>query len=247
MHHGNTLGIVFALEMETRGLRRVLAHSKLLRTRDPRQSAWQVGSVRVVVEVSGMGRGRCAESVHRLIDHGTKWIVCAGYAAALDEKARVGDVVVADCVGLCGSAGDRIQCSRSLRSAVPPSGTLGYTVWRSDMVTSDSMVLRASDKQGIYHRTGAAALDMEAYAAAEACDIRGVPFLVVKGVSDTADQDLPDEVEALAGPASLANRLGIIVSRPGLWPQLWRLRNNSLKAGDNLGDVIGTMLLRLFG
>lgn len=115
------------------------------------------------------------------------------------------------------------------------------------MVTCDSMVLRASAKRDIYSRTGAASLDMEAHATADVCDQRGVPFAIVKGISDTAEEDLPDEVQSLALSRSWAERLGLILWRPRIWPDLWRLRNNTILATNNLGDVLGTMLLRLFG
>ena len=241
-----TLGIVFALDTEMRGLRRVLSHSRRLRAREATQFAWQVGGVRVVTQISGMGRGRCREATHRLIDQGASWIACAGFAAALDPKARAGDVVIAENIKLVEHDSPVLRCSPALMASTPPSGTLGYTIRQSDLVTSDSMVLRASAKRDIYRSTGAAALDMEAYAAAKASDERHIPFFVVKGISDTAEQDLPDEVEALAAATAWADRLGLIVKRPTIWPQLWRLRHSALLAADNLGDVLGTMLLRLF-
>jgi adenosylhomocysteine nucleosidase len=247
VHEQKTFGIVFALGAEMRGLRRVLSHSRQVRANGVNQAAWQVGGVRVVAEVSGMGRSLCSAATHRLIDQGASWIACAGFAAALDTKAKVSDVVIADSVKLAGSDFPTIECSTALMASTPPSGRLGFSIWRSDMVTSDRIILRASEKSSIYRDTGAAALDMEAYAAAEACLVRRVPFVVVKGISDTAEQDLPEEVGALATAQRWTDQLGLIAPRPTLWPQLWRLRKNTLLAADNLGDVLGTMLLRLFG
>lgn len=247
VHQRKTFGIVFALGVETRGMRRVFSQSRQLHTDNPAQTAWKVGGVRVLMEVSGMGRRLCSAATHRLIDQGAAWIACAGFAAALDTKARVGDVVMADSVILAGGEFPAIECNPALMASTPPSGRLGFSVWRSDMITSDRVILHASEKSSIYRDTGAAALDMEAYAAAEACHIRRVPFVVIKGISDTAEQDLPEEVEALAAAQRWVDQLGLIASRPTLWPQLWRLRKNTLLAADNLGDVLGTMLLRLFG
>lgn len=240
------LGIVFALEVEARGLRRVLSHAQRAQVPVPGQSAWRVGGAQVIVEIGDMGRQCARQAANRLVDQGAKWIACAGFAAALDEKARAGDVVVADSVCHLGSHESKLPCCPSLLAAVPPSGRLGYSIWRSDFVTSDSMILRASMKRDIYAQTRAATLDMESSAVGEVCSKRGVPFIVVKGISDTADQDLPDEVEALATAAGWADRVGLLLGRPHLWRDLWRLRKNALKASDNLGDVIGMMLLRLF-
>ncbi len=228
-----------------RGLRRVLSHSRRLRTQYPSQIAWQIGELRVLAEVGGMGRKLCSEATHRLIDQGASWLACAGFAAALDGKAAVSDVVMADNVKLPDMNRPSIECSTGLMASTPPSGKLGFTIWRSDMVTCDRIILNASEKVSIYRNTGAAALDMEAYAAAEVCSVRRVPFMVVKGISDIADRDLPQEVELLATHQQWTQRLALIAGRPALWPQLWRLRRNSLKASDNLGEVLGTMLLRM--
>jgi len=240
-------GLVFALEIETRGLRRVLAHSQRVPASDPRHCAWRVGGVRVVTDVGGMGRERAREAANRLIDRGAKWIACAGFAVALDEKARAGDVVVADSVALLGSNDSALPCAASLLAATPPSGRLGYSVWRSDFVTCDSMVLRASAKRDIREKTGVAALDMESHAVGHVCAARGVPFVVVKGISDTVDDDLPDEVDALARASGWTEHLSLLLRCPRVWPQLWGLRRRALTASDNLGDVLGMMLLRLFG
>ena len=234
------------MEPEAAGLKRVLSHSRRVRATEARQWAWEIGEIRIVVDISGIGRDRCRRTTNKLIDQGASWIVCAGFAAALDDKARAGDIVVVDRVMHARRAASPISCSGALVAAIPPSGRLGYTIWRSDMVTCDAMVLRASAKKDIYGSTGAASLDMEAHATADVCDQRGVPFAVVKGISDTADQDLPEEVQSLALSRSWAERLGIIIGRPGMWPDLWRLRKSTALASNNLGDVLGTMLLRLF-
>lgn len=241
-----TLGIVFALEIEARGLRRVLSHSQRARTPAAEQTAWRLGGARVVMEVAGIGTQRARESCNRLIDQGARWIACAGFAAALDDKARAGDVVVADSVSHIESGDGTVSCCPSLLAAIPPSGRLGYSVWRSDFVTTDTMVLSASTKRDIYARTRAAALDMESSAVGEVCACRGVPFVVIKGISDTAEQDLPIEIDVLARLPGRLSRLGYLLRCPHVWPDLWRLRKNSLAASDNLGDVLGMMLLRLF-
>lgn len=230
-----------------RGLHTVLSHSHKLQAAAPNQTAWRVGGVRVLAEVGGIGRRLCSAATHRLIDEGASWIACAGFAAALDGKARVCDVVLADKVRLPNHKSPSIECSKALMASMPPSGSLGFGIWRSDMVTYDRMILAAYEKSSIFRDTGAAALDMEAYAAAEVCLIRRVPFVVIKGISDTIEHDLPEEVQSLAEEPRWAQRFNLICRHPDLWPHLLKLRKHTMKAADNLGEALGTMLLRLFG
>lgn len=240
------LGIVFALSEEEHGFRQVLSQSQLLARRQGPQDVWIVGNVEASVEVSGVGRGRCAGATDRLIERGAQWIVCAGFAAGLDEELRLGDIVVADRV-LLRDAGDAepIACGESLAEAVPPSGTLGYAIRRSDLVTSDAAVYKSSEKNQIHLDTGAGALDMESYGAAEVCRRRCVPFLAIRSISDTAGQDLCEEIEQLVSMEGRLSRAGFVLSRPHLWKDILVLRGQARNAAKNLGDVLGIMLLRL--
>lgn len=240
-----TIGIIFALEAERHGLAQVLVNSPVDYSSDGLSCTWLVGNVNVAAIVSGIGRERCALAAQQLISKGAQWVVAAGFAAALDSQARVGDVVVAHRVMMENTDTEPIECSASMIGAVPPSGQLGYSIWRSDLLTIDHIVLDSEEKEEIYRRTGAAALDMESYAAAEICSKQGVPFIAIRGVSDVADQSLPVEVAELAALTRWIERFAYVILRPGIWKTLWKLRKDTNAAANNLGDVLGMMLLRL--
>ena len=243
-HTTGRLGIVFAIPSEMHGLVQVLSHSRTIRKKGMGRNFWLVGNIELIVEVSGIGREQCALAVENLIDNGANWVVSAGFAAALDERARIGDVLVADRI-LLDEQSEPLICNAGLLTAIPPSGKLGYNIWRSDLVTCDRIVCRVQDKTDIYKKTGAAAIDMESYAAACVCKRKDIPFAAIKAISDTSNQNLPYELSTLAFLNSRINQVAFILVRPHLWINLWQLRNNAQHAADNLGDVIGMMLLRL--
>ena len=112
-------------------------------------------------------------------------------------------------------------------------------------MTVDAVCLAASEKAAIRESTGASVLDMESYAAAQVCKSRGAPFAAIRSITDTAEEDLPREIAALATIPTAAGRAAFAVRRPGLWRTLLELRRRSRSAADNLGDVLGLILLRL--
>lgn len=240
-----SIGILFALEIESRGLQDVLSQSRRVHTKEPRQLAWQLGTTRVTAVTTGIGRSNSARATRALADAGASTIINAGFAAALDGKARVGDIVVAARVIGPTQECEPIACSSALKATVPPSGSLGYSIWQSDIITSDELITAADSKREIFATTGAAALDMEGYAAAECCRQLGVPFLSIKAVSDTASENLPTELVQLVSIAGCPDQAWFVLRRPHIWRPLWRLHNHALKASENLGDVLGTMLFRL--
>ena len=237
-------GIVFALDAEEYGLRRVLSQSETQMRRSKHQLFWFLGRLELVVEVSGPGCDACARSVQTLIESGAEWIICAGFAAALDDCAQVGDIVIPDKILFDDINHKPLTCSEELISAIPPSGSFGYSIWKCSLITSDSVIYNASEKKEIYRATGAAALDMESYGAARVCIRNGVPFASIRVISDTANQDLPVEVDVLS-KMNKWNQLLFTMSHPHIWPELWRLRLQADVASNNLGDVMGLMLLRL--
>lgn len=236
--------MVFALPEEAKGLMRVLGNPQMLAKKGSTRNTWFVGNVEIMLGISGIGQERCEAAVAGLLERGAHWIICAGFAAGLGEQ-QVGDVVIAERVILAGSTvAPSIPCSEVLAEAVPPTDSLGYAIHRGRIATTDAIVTLAEEKDEVGRETGAVALDMESYAAARFCADRGVPFAAIRSISDTVGQDLPAELPALASGSRFGSAM-LAVSHPHLWKPLLRLRSQSRVAADNLGDILGIMLLRL--
>ena len=77
-HQPAKVGIVFAMREEERGLRRVLADSRLLAQRAADKTFWNVGGSQLLVAVSGIGGDRAAIATEALIDAGARWVVARG-------------------------------------------------------------------------------------------------------------------------------------------------------------------------
>src|SRR4029453_4758634 len=85
----------------------------------------------------------------------------------------------------------------------------------------------------------AIAADMETFAVAQKCRELGVPFLGVRIISDAVDDELPPEIENLLAQKSLAGKIGAaagaVLKRFSAAKDLWKLREDALKASDRLG------------
>jgi nucleoside phosphorylase len=182
-----------------------------------------------------------------LVDKGSQWIIAAGFAAALDPIARVGDVVVADRVMSGSDSRQPVYYSdRKLLSALPPSGSnTGFPIHACDLITVDKIVRGAEQKEAIFRSTGAGALDMESYAAAKVCCERDIPFAAIRGISDCATDAIPDSICELANMECVWRQFLHIACRPHIWGRVIDARRKAYVAANNLADVLGLMLLRL--
>ena len=115
-------------------------------------------------------------------------------------------------------------------------------VHRGSLLTTDRVVRLPREKQSLFQRYGAMAVDMETFAVAEVCLRRNVPFSSVRVINDTADEALPHDVEHLlaqkTGAAQLGAALGAIWRRPASAKDMYQLRENALVASGRLAKFL---------
>jgi hopanoid-associated phosphorylase len=108
-----------------------------------------------------------------------------GLCGALDPALRAGDVLIADAVvGAAGRIAADGAWTRSLRAALPDAR-------RGAMSGGDVIVATPAAKAALARASGAAAVDMESHHVATAAQAHGLPFAVLRAVSDDARQALP--------------------------------------------------------
>ena len=99
---------------------------------------------------------------------------------------------------------------------------------------------QAQEKDAYRAATGAVGLDMESAAIGAVAKQGGIPFLVVRGVSDWVDEDLPVDFNMFLHPATHLWDLVASVSRPSTWQGIARLRRQSVLASALLTKFFGS-------
>ena len=164
-------------------------------------------------------------------------ILSFGICGALDPSLKVGDLVIGSAVN--GVLADPEWTARL--AAVLPTAHIGA------MAAGDEMVADASAKAALRTRSGAVAADMESHAVAHA----GVPFAVLRAVSDVADQSLPPAARVglkADGRPDISAVLKSLLGNPRQLPALIRTARNaetSYRALGNALDLLGPGLGRL--
>jgi adenosylhomocysteine nucleosidase len=160
--------------------------------------------------------------------NGDRWLLIAnGPGPKLVEQALAKRVEVAGIIsaGFCG--------------ALDPELRVGDVV-RDRIHSSDRVAVTASEKSSLREKTGAAAVDMESAAIAQKAAEWGVPFFMVRAVSDRASEDMPldfNEYRDAAGRFSRARIALAALTRPfTAIPALLRLDRNCRIAAESLGD-----------
>ncbi len=203
----------------------------------------RVGENPVVLTSTGMGK-ICTASTAELISHILQpqaFFFC-GCAGSLVPGLEVGDLVIADSVsqwdlgviypesyeslGSCTPGGITVICTPRKASPVlldlarKSASSLALPGWEGrveegGVVTGDKAVWSRSHREWLAGTFGAVAVDMESAALAEVAAARKIPFLVVRGISDTHEAELSSLHRVLPrsdiSPARIFLRRGLVV------------------------------------
>ena len=212
------------MPMELRPLRR------RLRLRKARFGyTGRIGDRAVAAVVTGIGTALAGTTTARLLDAvDVDWVIVIGISGAIENETPIGTLVLPELV-VNGADG-----SRHLPTPLPAGDAYG-TIWTTDELLLDPAVLAGLRARGVV------SLDMETAAVARVCDGRGVPWSVVRAISDRACDRLVDaEILGLSHPDGTANLSAVarfLLGHPAALPRLARLARGSKLAAERSADA----------
>ena len=154
----------------------------------------------------GLGKAQFALQTQHLLDTCSDWdlIVCAGAAGALVDGVCVGDVVVATKTiehdynnkfnkrALPKFDGARTAIA-NLRSVSQSANA--FSVHFGPIASGDEDVVEIERRRAVHESTGALAVAWEGAGGARACAFSRIPFVEIRGVTDTADHNAASDFE----------------------------------------------------
>jgi adenosylhomocysteine nucleosidase len=139
-------------------------------------------------------------------------VISFGLCGALDPGLRVGQLVAATAVA---TADGLIPTDETLTDQLQAAvGEFGA----GPIAGSPVIVPGPTEKSALRQRTGAIAVDMESHEVARVAARAGVPFAVLRAVSDLADEALPLSAQAGFRPDGGVDVMAVIAGlarRPG--------------------------------
>ena len=191
-----------------------------------------------IVACRGPGPDNARRAAADAVSSGTEGLISFGFAGGIDETIDAGTVVLASEVraGRQQSIATNDLWRETIRDEI--AGLV--EVVEEPIAASDAIVSDAAEKTRMRYQTGAVAVDMESLAVGEIAAQAGLPFLVIRAISDPALQCLPimaiDAVDE-AGRLRFWRILWSLIRHPGQLGELRRLAGNTRAASDALTAV----------
>ena len=193
----------------------------------------------ILLVQAGIGRDRARDAViaaAREFDVDAAWSL--GFAGGLSERLHPGDLVCpaavlddADFGGvpMVADSSHTTVCAALRRAAFP--------VDPGNLITVGSVLRTPEAKRAVGRRSGAVAVEMEAAGVARAAQGLGIPWVALKTIVDTLDDQLPPFLAACTTPQGDVRWRGLVagaLTGPDAWRSLGRLARSSRKAGRTL-------------
>ncbi len=113
------------------------------------------------------------------------------------------------------------------------------------LLTIDYLASTVKQKQDLFERTAAAAVDMETYPIAAALHARSIPVTALRAISDAANSSLPCAALQWVDPhgqASVMRTATWLLRHPGECIALWRLGKRAKQCSQALAIEVENML-----
>jgi hopanoid-associated phosphorylase len=198
-----------------------------------------------VTTVIGGGNSEMLQrKLQRVIAHGVDGLISIGIAGGLMASLKTGDCVIGSEVLAGGEryAADRAWTERM--AARLPAAIV------APLTGMDAVITDEEDKGALFQATQACAVDMESHIVARLARLHGIPFAVLRTISDPTDSRLPPLVSAALtseGNVNYGRVLKAVLAEPRQIPALIRTAREAKTALDALLRCRNALGFRLAG
>ena len=200
------IGIIGAMEEEVTSLKEALTDSKTTSIAGMEFCEGKLEDKDVVVVQCGMGKVNAGICANTLINQfGCSGIINTGVAGSLDNQIDIGDIVVS--VDAC-QHDFTVEAIGFAKGEIPYTGLSAFPadetmrkeaveavhavapdiqVFEGRVCTGDQFVSSKEQKESIKSDFGGMCCEMEGGAVAQACYLNDTPFVIIRAISDKAD------------------------------------------------------------
>lgn len=228
----NSIGIIGAMDEEVAGLKECMNDVRITSRAGMDFYEGSLEGKQVIVVRSGIGKvnaGICTQILADLFQ--VEAVINTGIAGGLNKAVHVGDIVLStdllhhdmDATGFGYPMGQiprmetlsfpADEALRSLAKRICENVNPEIHVFEGRIVSGDQFISSSTVKEAIIQNFGGYATEMEGAAIAQAAYLNQIPFLVIRAISDNADDSAAmayEEFEKQAIVHSLRLTLGML-------------------------------------
>jgi len=196
-------GIAGAVEQEVRFIIENLSKDSVSQWGRRRVHTGKIKNQDVVVTATGVGKVKSAASIQYMLDHfPIEAVIFTGMAGAVNPEVKVGDIVISQNVVEhdfdLGGKGivERMKIPwleanpGLIDLAVRASHELGFgdRIHLGSVLTGDQAIIDSKKRKWLWDTFRGDCVEMEGAAVASVCFQNGIPFVIIRAITDLADE-----------------------------------------------------------
>lgn len=210
----------------------------------------RTANVEFMLIQAGMGFSNAASATEMLIEEfHPDLLISTGFCGGISTELLAGDVVVAEHVFIadaCGCEEIPVQLSGIGQTFVSRQHVEGKRVAGGTFISTSALTSKAHLAEILSPQPPNMVVDMESGAIAIIAAEHTIPLLVIRAVSDTADEELGFPLEEFCDTDMRRIHPGkvlhTVLRKPRLIPQLVRLAFSSRTAAENITATFSRLL-----
>ena len=198
------IGIIAAMQEEMQEIKKIMLNIKSNKLYDLEFFNGQIYDKKIILVEAGVGKVNAARVTQILIDKfEVDSIINVGAAGALDDGLEIGDIVIGEKIvqhdfditafghpkGFISNVGIELKSDKKLiekmETTINRIMDIGSKIKVGTIASGDIFCTEIKMKEKIREKFGADAVEMEGAAIAQVCVLCKVPFLIIRGISDT--------------------------------------------------------------
>ena len=200
----NKIGIIFAMEEELNALLNYLELENEYKIFDLTFYECNLDNNKLILVESGIGKVNAARCTQILIDNmEVEYIFNIGVAGSTVKNVKVGDIVLAKKLvqhdfditafshekGFIPNVGKYIYSDFYLLKIAEELGKNDSTIHKGVIASGDIFCTENKMSNKIAHKFDALCVEMEGASIAQVCFLSHIPFLVIRSISDSPEED----------------------------------------------------------
>lgn len=200
------VGIIGAMDVEVNEIKKRIDGAQVKTAAGIEFVCGKINGVEVCTAQCSPGKVNAALCTQLMIDlFSPACVINTGVGCSLSESVVIKDVVIADCVYqydmdttacgdplgfICGLDTVKIEADKTVSNALAQAGKdCGETIHRGAVATGDTFIASTEMKRRIADNFGALCGEMEGGSVGHVCYANGVPFAVLRSISDGGNEE----------------------------------------------------------
>ncbi len=198
------IGIVVAIEEEMKAILNIMSETKVEQVYNLRFIEGKIQQIECVLIRSGVGKVNAARATQIMISkYDLQYVINIGVGGSINPLLDIGDVLIAKQVvqhdfdvtafghskGYISGVGDKIECDiqlvNEIEQIIQSIPERSYKIKMGVIATGDIFCTEVWMKDKIRAKFDADVVDMECAAIAQVCYLDNIPFIGIRGISDT--------------------------------------------------------------